>query len=45
MVADAAKAFKPKILWPYHDGYTDPTRLIALLEGTPGIDVRIRRMK
>jgi L-ascorbate metabolism protein UlaG (beta-lactamase superfamily) len=31
MVADAARAFKPKILYPYHFGKTDPARLVALL--------------
>lgn len=45
MVADAAKAFKPRILYPYHYGDTDVTKLVALLKDTPGIDVRIRRMK
>jgi hypothetical protein len=45
MVADAAKAFRPRILYPYHYGDTDVTKLVALLKDTPGIDVRIRRMK
>lgn len=45
MVADAAKAFKPKILYPYHFGETDPSRLVALLKDTPEIDIRIRKMK
>lgn len=45
MVADAAKAFKPKILYPYHYGDTDPTRLTALLKDTPDIEVRIRSMR
>jgi L-ascorbate metabolism protein UlaG (beta-lactamase superfamily) len=45
MVADAAKAFKPKILYPYHYGETDPTRLIALLKDTPEVEVRIRPMQ
>lgn len=44
MVADAARAFKPKILYPYHYGDTDPARLTALLKGT-GIDVRIRPLR
>ena len=42
MVADAAKAFKPKILYPYHYGQTDPKRLVELLKGDPGIEVRVR---
>ena len=45
MVADAAKAFKPKILYPYHYGETDVSKLAALLKNTPEIEVRIRRMK
>ena len=45
MVADAAKAFKPKILYPYHYGETDPSKLVDLLKGTSNIQVRIRPMK
>ena len=45
MVADAARAFKPKILYPYHFGQTDPARLVALLKDQPEIEVRIRRME
>lgn len=45
MVADAARSFKPKVLYPYHFGETDPARLVALLKGDPDIDLRIRRMK
>jgi L-ascorbate metabolism protein UlaG (beta-lactamase superfamily) len=45
MVADAAKAFKPKILYPYHFGATDTSRLTALLQDSPEIEVRIRRMQ
>ena len=45
MVADAAQAFKPRILYPYHYGDTDPAKLTELLKGTPDIEVRIRRMK
>jgi L-ascorbate metabolism protein UlaG (beta-lactamase superfamily) len=45
MVADAALAFKPKILYPYHFGETDTSRLVELLKGNPAIDVRIRKMK
>jgi L-ascorbate metabolism protein UlaG (beta-lactamase superfamily) len=45
MVADAAKAFKPKILYPYHYGETDPSKLVDLLMGTSKIQVRIRPMK
>jgi L-ascorbate metabolism protein UlaG (beta-lactamase superfamily) len=44
MVADAATAFRPKILYPYHYGETDPDRLVALLEDEPEIEIRIRPM-
>jgi L-ascorbate metabolism protein UlaG (beta-lactamase superfamily) len=45
MVADAARAFRPRILYPYHFGETDPQRLVTLLADEKGIEVRIRRMK
>jgi len=45
MVADAAKAFKPAILYPYHYGDTDTAKLIAALKDVRGIEVRIRNMK
>jgi len=45
MVADAARAFGPKILYPYHFGETDTSKLVNLLKDTPGIEVRIRKMK
>lgn len=44
MVADAAKAFRPAILYPYHYGDTDTQELINLLKDT-GIEVRIRELK
>jgi L-ascorbate metabolism protein UlaG (beta-lactamase superfamily) len=44
MVADAAKAFRPRILYPYHFGGTDTLELTALLEGEKDIEVRIRKM-
>lgn len=45
MVADAARAFRPKVLYPYHYGETDPQELVRLLKEEPGIEVRVRRMK
>ncbi len=46
MVADAARAFRPKVLYPYHLGPADPARAIAplveLLRATPEVEVRIR---
>jgi L-ascorbate metabolism protein UlaG (beta-lactamase superfamily) len=44
-VPDAAKAFKPKILYPYHFGETDTSKAVSLLKETPEIEVRIRKMK
>jgi L-ascorbate metabolism protein UlaG (beta-lactamase superfamily) len=45
MVADAARAFRPKILYPYHFGDTDVQKLVTLLKDEKGIEVRIRKMK
>ncbi len=45
MVADAVGAFKPKILYPYHYGDTDPQLLVKLLKDDPEIEVRVRPMK
>jgi len=45
MVAEAAKWIKPAILYPYHYGDTNTSRLVTLLKETPEIEVRIRRMK
>ena len=44
MVADAALAFKPKILYPYHYGETDTSEIVKLLKDS-GIEVRIRNLK
>jgi L-ascorbate metabolism protein UlaG (beta-lactamase superfamily) len=44
MVADAALAMKPKILYPYHYGATDTGAIVRLLKDS-GIEVRIRAMK
>ena len=44
MVADAAKAFRPRILYPYHYGDTNTGDLVDLMKGT-GIEVRIRALK
>lgn len=45
MAADAAKTFKPKILYPYHYGQTDPNKLVNLLKNSRSIEVRIRKMR
>ncbi len=44
MTAEAARTIKPKILYPYHYGETDTSKLPGLLKSSPGIEVRIRRM-
>jgi L-ascorbate metabolism protein UlaG (beta-lactamase superfamily) len=44
MVADAATALQPKILYPYHFGATDTSKLVDLLSEQEGIEVRIRKM-
>ncbi len=45
MVAEAARWIKPRILYPYHYGDTDTSKLVALLKDTPEIEVRIRRLQ
>jgi len=45
MVAEAAKVFKPKILYPYHFGETDSSKLVNLLKDNKEIEIRIRKMK
>ena len=45
MVADAAKAFKPKVLYPYHYGETDVSKLVNLMKDNREVEVRIRKMK
>ena len=45
MVADAARSFRPRILYPYHYGDTDPQRLVELLRDQADIEVRIRTMR
>ena len=45
MVADAARAFRPRVLYPYHFGETDTSELVRLLETEKGIEVRVRAMR
>ena len=45
MVAEAALAFRPKVLYPYHFGSTDVGLLQALLKDAKDIEVRVRQMK
>jgi L-ascorbate metabolism protein UlaG (beta-lactamase superfamily) len=44
MVAEAAKVFKPKILYPYHFGETNTSELLELLKDENDIEVRIRKL-
>ncbi len=43
-VAEAAKAFRPRVLYPYHFGDTDTAKLVRLLQGEKDIEVRIRKL-
>jgi L-ascorbate metabolism protein UlaG (beta-lactamase superfamily) len=43
--AHAAMAFMPKILYPYHFGDTDVSKLLDLMKNVPGIEVRIKNMQ
>ena len=45
MVADAARAFRPKVLYPYHFGKTNTSKLLSLLDEEKGIELRIRKMQ
>lgn len=44
MVADAACALRPRILYPYHFGNTDTSQLLDLLRNEADIEIRIRKM-
>ncbi len=44
MVAEAAKLFMPKVLYPYHYGKTDTSILVDLLKAEKDIEVRIKKM-
>ncbi len=44
-LVDAVKKFKPKILYPYHYGETDISKLKILLANEKYVDVRIRTMR
>ena len=39
--AEAARAFKPKVLYPYHQGESDPAEVKKLLADVKGIEVRV----
>ncbi len=44
MVAEAAKVLQPKILYPYHYGNTNTSKLTDLLKNEKSIEVRIRKL-
>lgn len=44
MAAAAARAFRSRVLYPYHYGNTDTGELVKLLKDEPAIEVRIRRL-
>jgi len=44
MVAEAARTIRPKVLYPYHYGSTDTSRILSLLRDEPDIEVRIRKL-
>jgi L-ascorbate metabolism protein UlaG (beta-lactamase superfamily) len=43
MVADAVRAFRPRILYPYHFGKTETSTIVDLLKDEE-VEVRIRKM-
>lgn len=44
MAAAAARAFRPRILYPYHYGNTDTNELVKLLKDEQEIEVRVRHL-
>jgi L-ascorbate metabolism protein UlaG (beta-lactamase superfamily) len=44
-VADAAKAMRPKVLYPYHFGNSNTGALVDLLKDEKDIEVRVRSME
>ncbi len=44
MTAEAAKSFRPRILYPYHYGKTEVSELVAFLKTEKDIEVRVRKM-
>ena len=46
MAADAAKAFKPKILYPYHTLFSSENQVpgfLKLMKGFPGVEIRVSK--
>lgn len=44
-MADAARMVHPKILYPYHYGNTDVSKLLEILKNDKEIEIRVRDMK
>jgi L-ascorbate metabolism protein UlaG (beta-lactamase superfamily) len=44
-VVAAARLLQPRILYPYHFGDTDTSKLKQLMKGVEGVELRIRNMK
>ena len=44
-VADAVKMIHPRILYPYHYGDTDVSKLEKLLSGIKDVEVRVRQLR
>jgi len=44
MVADAAKTFRPRVVYPYHYGDTETSKLVKTLQDEKGIEVRVRKL-
>jgi L-ascorbate metabolism protein UlaG (beta-lactamase superfamily) len=45
MAADAVRTLKPKIVYPYHFGRTDTSKLGELLKDLDGVEIRLRKMQ
>jgi L-ascorbate metabolism protein UlaG (beta-lactamase superfamily) len=43
--AECAKAFKPRIVYPYHYRGFKPQDFADALKDTPGVEVRIRKLE
>jgi L-ascorbate metabolism protein UlaG (beta-lactamase superfamily) len=45
MVAQAVRAIRPRIVYPYHFGKTDTSQLVRLLSDLKNVEVRIRKLQ
>lgn len=45
MAAEAVKRIKPKVFYPYHFGNSNTDKIVNLLAGERGTEVRVRKMK